>query len=162
MKLSALSISDKIISLIRENSTPEPNTGCWLWVKSSNKDGYGTMSVGGKIMTASRASYLAHTGDPTGKIVCHKCDTPACVNPSHLFLGTYSENLKDCYSKGRHGKINRDTFKEIKRLLSAGKSIRSIAKEYGVHHSAITWRLAHVNEFDKINEGISMPRKATT
>jgi hypothetical protein len=34
-------------------------------------------------------------------VVCHRCDTPQCINPDHLFLGTKKENAEDCSRKGR-------------------------------------------------------------
>ena len=55
-----------------------------------------------KIRSVHRESYRVSRGDPTGKFVCHKCDTPACVNPDHLFLGTAKDNAGDKIAKGRH------------------------------------------------------------
>lgn len=87
---------------IEERSIPEPNTGCWLWTGALNNKGYGHAGYGNrKTISASRLSYIAFIGDPGELNVLHKCDTPSCVNPDHLFVGTQHENIKDCIAKGR-------------------------------------------------------------
>jgi len=83
-------------------SMPEPNTGCWLWPGSLNS-GYGSISVGNKKHLAHRVSYAEYVGDPVGQIVMHKCDTPACVNPDHLVLGSPKDNAIDAARKLRTG-----------------------------------------------------------
>jgi hypothetical protein len=91
----------KLQDRIRSSSTPEPNSGCWLWDLRLNKRGYGRIQLNYKTELAHRASYKAFWGDPGALCVCHRCDTPACVNPEHLFLGSIGDNVDDMIRKGR-------------------------------------------------------------
>lgn len=76
--------------------------GCWLWTAHRSEQGYGVFSLAGKNRRAHRISYALHHGPiPAGQMVCHRCDTPACVRPGHLFLGTGRDNAADCIAKGR-------------------------------------------------------------
>lgn len=87
-----------------ENVCPEPNSGCFLWMGSVIKQGYGRIRREncGPGLTAHRASWEIHYGAiPEGMCVLHKCDTPSCVRPEHLFLGTNKDNTQDCIAKGR-------------------------------------------------------------
>lgn len=81
---------------------------CWHWTGSKNNLGYGTVGLRNgqgkmKPYKAHRISYALERGPITnGLCVLHKCDTPSCVNPDHLFLGTYTDNTQDKIAKGRH------------------------------------------------------------
>ncbi|WP_363228101.1 HNH endonuclease signature motif containing protein [Bdellovibrio sp. ArHS] len=87
--------------LFEKHTIPEPNTGCLLWTKGVHE--YGTISVNGKTLYAHRFAFSLFNGNiPSGMLVCHKCDTPGCVNPEHLWLGTINENNADKTRKGRH------------------------------------------------------------
>lgn len=80
----------------------DPETGCWVWTAFIHK-GYGRIRFGDAMRYAHRVSYQWYTGeDPRGLCVCHHCDNPKCVNPDHLFLGIYQDNMDDMVSKGRH------------------------------------------------------------
>ena len=79
-------------------------TVCWLWPRSSRTKSYGAVYAAGRQLPAHRVSYArAHGWDALtpGLYVCHVCDTPACVNPHHLWLGTATANTKDAQNKGR-------------------------------------------------------------
>ncbi len=93
-----------------EKVSPEPNTGCWLWMGSVGNGGYGVIQVDKKQIRAHRAAWLLMRGPvPDGLLVCHRCDNPLCVNvESHCFLGTAKENAEDCKAKGRLGKRGMD------------------------------------------------------
>ncbi len=89
-------------------SMPEPNSGCILWIGRINKDtGYGQLACWApgtrrKYRAAHRLAWEAVNGTiPTGLLVCHKCDTPPCINPDHMFLGTNADNSADKVAKGR-------------------------------------------------------------
>ena len=88
----------------------EPNSGCWLWTGAVNTNGYGFVFWHGRFnVYAHRVSYAIHIGDPGRLCVCHRCDTPLCVNPDHLFLGTVADNNADKILKGRQGRGPRVT-----------------------------------------------------
>jgi hypothetical protein len=81
----------------------EPMTGCWLWTGGTLAFGYGVCRMRGFVETSThRLSWLIFRGPiPKGLCVLHRCDTPQCVNPRHLFLGTRADNNYDRTAKGR-------------------------------------------------------------
>ena len=76
--------------------------GCWIWQGAKRAKKYGHLRVQGKQPAAHRLSYRLLAGPvPDGMLVCHHCDTPLCVRPSHLFLGSPKDNSQDASEKGR-------------------------------------------------------------
>lgn len=132
---------------------------CWLWTGGKGGNGYGYLAVDGKTVSAHRVSYEMHNGpipdDDSyhGMCVCHKCDTPLCVRPDHLFLGTIKDNADDMLAKGRHktGKkkptvikfyreqpLTASEVRRIRNLYSDGKyTQKALAEIFGLTKSAI-------------------------
>lgn len=74
---------------------------CWNWKKAIDTPGYGAFKINKKKMNSHRVAWILTHGDiPNGLLVCHKCDNRLCCNPSHLFLGTYTDNNRDMITKG--------------------------------------------------------------
>lgn len=80
------------------------DTGCWLWTgMKDSKDGYGRIEYNGKKWQATHHVWMMNgfPAVPSGMVLMHSCDTPICVNPDHLKIGTYLDNNMDCIRKGR-------------------------------------------------------------
>lgn len=123
---------------------------CWLW-QGATREGYGRMHIGYKHRSVHRFSWEIHKGKiPKGIYVLHSCDTPPCVNPSHLWLGTYADNNRDRSNKGRNNhvtgskcptaKLTDDKVRKIITLRKNGMSYQKIAKKYHVDTRAI-WQI---------------------
>lgn len=126
--------------------------GCWEWTGTKNNQGYGMfMFASPKKIPASRAAWIIFNGQ-IGKYisVCHRCDNPGCVNPSHLFVGTHAQNMKDMRDKGRHkcvghpgtkngaSKLNDEKVREIRRLGTNRTPHKDISRMFGVSCSNIS------------------------
>lgn len=128
-----------------ERYEPDPNSGCWLWLGSINRSGYGMLNVKGWPFIASRAFHVLHIGPiPEGHEVCHRCDTPCCVNPGHLFAGTKSDNQRDAVRKGRNRQPRGEnntfavlTEKQVLQIYSDTRHQRLIAADFNVHRTTV-------------------------
>ena len=115
---------------------------CWVWTGVRTDKGYGRLPSHERAHRWAWAE--AHGPIPSGFHVCHRCDTPPCVRPDHLFLGTQAENLADMRSKGRGPRLpeNRGErnprarltwarVREMRREHAAGQSLALLASAYG-------------------------------
>ncbi|HEY1878303.1 MAG TPA: HNH endonuclease [Caulobacteraceae bacterium] len=131
---------------LMDNFIPEPNSGCWLWLRSILNGGYGQIKIEGKLWQAHRFAWKVFRGEiPRGALVLHHCDVPSCVNPDHLFLGTNIENMNDMRQKGRasqgerhaRAKLTKANVLAIRRRWTAGETMSSLAEVYGVTKGCI-------------------------
>lgn len=118
---------------------------CWLWAGKKDGKGYGvvfrTATGSASGVRAHRYAWEISNGSiPDGMYVCHHCDVKDCVRPSHLFLGTQLDNMRDCWTKGRvaHGdrlpqtKLTKKQVSEIRELASRGITQEMIAAQFGI------------------------------
>jgi hypothetical protein len=146
-----------------ERAAPRRPDECWMWSGTvTARQGYGILKLPSKPWCAHRIAWMLrhHRPVPDGMFVCHHCDTPGCVNPDHLFVGTAKDNSADMVRKGRGrshpcdpsvfnigiwrrdnapfigsnhpmAKLHETTVFEIKRALESGEPGVSIATRFG-------------------------------
>jgi len=150
MKLTTQTIKDRVqIS----------DSGCWMWsgARKNCRRGthrYGWVTFNGKQMSAHRAVWILFYGEiENGKVICHRCDEPGCVNPDHLFIGTQADNVVDMIVKGRNrvgsavrksdgrpvrSKLSDNDIALVRSLRALGVWQKDIAKNFNVSQSCIS------------------------
>ena len=123
------------------------NNSCWEWTACHNLKRYGLFYFSNKMYSAHRIAYMIERGNiPEEMFVCHRCDNPTCVNPNHLFIGTYLDNVRDRDIKNRNAKgskqskakLTEEVIPVIRELLREGFSQQNIAYKYGVSQVQIS------------------------
>lgn len=125
---------------------------CWLWLGDLNAQGYGRISIGAKKLGSALAhrvmwSVAKGRSIPRGKVVMHTCDTPACVNPKHLQLGTQAQNMRDMLAKqrgapapwyggeGHHSA--RFSVDDVRAIRASTETTKVLAARYRVNQASI-------------------------
>jgi hypothetical protein len=115
----------------------EKGDGCWLWTGARDRDGYGRLFANRRDQRVHRVSYELHHGAiAAGLCVLHYCDTPLCVNPAHLRLGTHRDNMIDRAQRGHAGKLTAEQVLTI-RSLKGQQMAGVLAERFNVTTSAI-------------------------
>jgi hypothetical protein len=126
---------------------------CKLTTRALMSTGYAQLKYKDKLVYEHRLAFAEANGLDVfdlGGLVLHKCDVRACINPEHLFLGTYQDNMDDKVAKGRQTKGLNTTFGKLttedreyiqqnyrKRAPGVRSNIYELAQQFGVHYSSI-------------------------
>lgn len=139
---------------------------CWVWHGAgADHKGRGKVSVNGRPTLAHRAFWEVWIGPiPTGKMLCHHCDTPGCVRPDHIYIGTHADNMRDmkerrryfaardpirCSAAGRKSGLANNwasgernpkaklTADMVSAIRSDPGSPRQVARRYGLHRTTV-------------------------
>lgn len=142
-------------------SKVQKTNDCWVWTGLHDKDMYGkfhlSKDTSDKHVRAHQFSWFLFSGRwlPKNLCLCHTCDKPYCVNPSHLFIGTNKDNTQDKVNKNRQAKgtsifaskLNDEKVKKIRELFNQGQTKTQLSNLFGVVRTTIgaivrgkTWR----------------------
>lgn len=131
-------LQDRVFRNVRKTE------GCWFWDGLKNNLGYGRIRVKGRTVKAHRVMFeLTHNVTLTPEqVIRHSCDTPSCVNPAHLLIGSQLDNIADMRERKRHAhgetsyaKLTTDQVKEIR---GDSRSQTAIAQQYDICQQTVS------------------------
>lgn len=129
---------------------------CWIWTSTVSGNGYGQFWVGDRYRPAHQVAWELTNGSPfpAGLQARHSCDTPLCVNPTHVTPGTAAENCDDKVSRGRQhrpigdlhpmAKLTAEDVAAIRSMAAARQPQRAIASTFGITESNVSKIVRHV------------------
>ena len=143
-----MKVTLELVERFHEKWEVDKKSRCWCWTASAAGKGYGQIKIPGtrRQIYAHRLSYMIHYGEiPEGMYVCHVCDNPLCVKPTHLFLGTCEDNLQDmkrkdrhlCGAKNKRAKLTEEQVRHMHILNIQGVSQGKIASVYPVAQQTV-------------------------
>ncbi len=128
---------------------------CWPWLGYRKPSGHGLTSYKSTPMHASRKAWiLTHGPIPADLCVNHRCDNPACCNPSHMYLGSRADNMVDLWNKtpaeertfGRKRTLSPEDLERLWQLRRKGKKLRECAEIFDVHIATICRYITEVRK----------------
>lgn len=131
----------------------KPELGrCWLYTGCIDNGGYGRATIADEGWVSHRIAWVLEFGDvPKGLYILHKCDNRKCVNPFHLFLGTYRDNILDAMEKGRWVSVNGEdvgtsklTAKQVKQIRLLYRDTEVTQKELGIRFNVTEENIKHI------------------
>ena len=137
---------------IEKYTSPDPNSGCWLWTGVCGNDNYPLITIGSSVDKSKKSARVnrlvceAAHGLPPGMQALHKCDNTFCINPDHLYPGTPKQNGMDCIQRNRRAKPNKGeknsrsvlSEKDVLEIRSSSEPGVVLAQRYGVSQSNIS------------------------
>lgn len=118
---------------------------CWLWTAALNTNGYGKLAlrVGGerRDLLAHRFALILRVGRSldAGEYATHTCDTPACVNPRHLVIGSPLTNMRDKFQRNRDGNpMSFERAEELRELYRSGWKQTRLAERFGIQQPQVS------------------------
>jgi len=125
-------------------------SGCWTRSSGIPQNFYPCLWISGRVAHGHRVALELYTGaNLSGLEACHRCDNKWCINPTHLFWGARSENMRDCASKGRSkipyakgsasgmAKLSEESAAAIRASYGPSCSTYKLARDYGVTRRTI-------------------------
>jgi hypothetical protein len=140
-----MNITQNDVDRFWKSVEPIPECGCMIWMKGTSY-GYGNFSVKHKAIRAHRFIWIALYGEiPNGMCVLHHCDTPSCVNPHHLYLGTPADNTHDAVKRNRFRNVKKGeqhyrcklTDKQVDEIRKLPFSSRKIAAMFNINQTHV-------------------------
>lgn len=139
-------LTSEEFSRFSQRHTAVLDDSCWNWTSTMNSEGYGMLSMNGKLIRAHRISFRMFRGELLhGMEVCHRCDNRLCVRPSHLFLGTHKDNMQDMFKKNRRRTVRGEasgraklTEEQVKQIRESSDSHAVLARKFGVYKATVT------------------------
>lgn len=147
-------MKDVAIRIVKQQLTGSDTSNCIIFNGTgSAKGGYGRITVSSNGTTRSFAAHriayeVYHGNIENGLVVRHTCHNPRCINPKHLKCGTHKQNAQDridakrCApqkgAKNGNAKTTEQDRADIRRRRLSGETLKSIAKDYGIHFSTVS------------------------